>query len=85
MQDLRDATTKMAQQIGGLLNNNTPVPLHKIGFLLVTFEFGPNSPAHYASNTDPDTLARMLQQVVIDITQRKGGAPQPAPSAIIVP
>jgi len=83
--DLRDGTTLMATEIGKLLNGGKPVPLHTTGFILVTFEFGPAQPAHYASNTDPETLATVLENVIKNIRERPNILPPNTPQSIIAP
>jgi len=83
--DLREATAVMAQEIGRVLNDGQPVIAHKIGFILVTFQYGPAQPANYASNCDPTTLANVLTAVVGDIRTRTNVAALEKPQAIIVP
>jgi hypothetical protein len=85
MSDLRDGTTLMATEIGRLLNGDKPVQVHTIGFIIVTFPFGPSQPAHYASNTDPGTLVSVLEHVIKDIQSRPNILPPGTPQSIVVP
>lgn len=65
--DLKVETDRLATIIGTRLNDGAPVPLHKVGYVLCVFDFGPNQQAHYSSNCDRRHTAEILEKIVQEL------------------